>query len=187
MELTRCASVLFAGGILIVACGGAEPPPPATPSSAREGASPASSLEVPIAAKSGSTLTGKVVFTELPEGVRAVIDVAGIPPGKHAAHVHEKGDCSSPDAKSAGEHYSPDGHPHGLPPAEPRHLGDFGSIDVGNDGKGHLEITVARANLRANDPHSYVGRAIVVHAKPDDGGQPSGNAGERIGCGEIRR
>ena len=43
--------------------------------------------------------------------------------GQHGAHIHEKADCSSPDAKSAGEHFAPDGHPHGLPPEEPRHPG----------------------------------------------------------------
>jgi Cu-Zn family superoxide dismutase len=118
--------------------------------------------------------------------VRTVIDVGGLSPGKHGAHVHEKGDCSAHDAKSAGEHFNPEGHPHGLPPREPRHIGDFGNIEVGEDGRGHLDTVAPGANLRENDPHSFVGRAMVIHAKPDDGSQPSGNAGERIGCGEIR-
>ena len=35
----------------------------------------------------------------------------------------------------------------------------------------------------AND---VLGRAIVVHANPDDyGTQPAGNAGARVGCGVI--
>ena len=29
------------------------------------------------------------------------------------------------------------------------------------------------------------GASIIVHAKKDDGGQPTGNAGGRIGCGVI--
>ena len=41
------------------------------------------------------------------------------------------------------------------------------------------------ANLKEGDPSSYLGRAIIVHEKQDDGGQPTGNAGGRIGCGLI--
>ncbi|MDF2696677.1 MAG: sodC [Labilithrix sp.] len=143
------------------------------------------SLEVSLEPKSGSSLTGTATFTELRDGVRVVVEVSGIPPGKHGVHVHEKGDCSAPDAKSAGEHFSPDGHPHALPPQEPRHIGDFGNVEVDDDGNGRLEIVAPHANLREGDRRSFRGRAIVVHGKPDDGSQPSGNSGPRIGCGEI--
>jgi Cu-Zn family superoxide dismutase len=183
---------LNVNAVLVAGCHASDRAAPATTSSKTTSAelsprAPPSSLEVPIAPRSGSSLTGTAVLTELPEGVRVVIDVAGASPGSHGAHVHEKGDCSSADAKSAGEHFEPDGHPHDLPPTEPRHLGDLGNIVVGEDGTGHLEITAPRANLRPFDMHSYVNRAIVIHAKPDDGSQPSGNSGDRIGCGEVRR
>ena len=56
---------------------------------------------------------------------------------------------------------------------------------MGKDGKGHTEITIPGANLKKDDPHSYLGRAIIIHEKKDDGGQPTGNAGGRIGCGVI--
>lgn len=32
---------------------------------------------------------------------------------------------------------------------------------------------------------SIMGRGVVIHALPDNGGQPTGNAGARIGCGVI--
>lgn len=143
------------------------------------------SMSVPIAPRSGSSLSGNAVFTEVVGGVRVVIDVAGASPGKHGAHVHEIGDCSAADAMSAGEHFAPEDHPHGLPPTPRRHLGDFGNIEVGEDGTGHLEIFVPRANLRPRDERSFFDRAIVIHANVDTGAQPSGNAGARIGCGEI--
>jgi superoxide dismutase, Cu-Zn family len=173
------------------ACGSAVPEsvPDAEVGSTTETASPepsATSLEIPLVAKSSSSLDGTATFTELAEGVRVVVEVANVSPGKHGVHVHEKGDCSAPDAKSAGDHFSPDKHPHALPPHEPRHLGDLGNLDVGDDGKGRLEIVAPYANLREGDAHSFRGRALIVHAKPDDGSQPSGNSGERIGCGEIR-
>lgn len=176
----------------VAACKGDAPP--ATPAAPAAPAEPASgekaaetSVEVPLVAKSGSNLSGKAMMTQTADGVRVVIDVANVTPGQHAAHVHEKGDCSSPDGKSAGDHFSPDGHPHALPPTEPRHIGDFGNMTVGADGKGHLEITAPKANLKDGDAHSFLGRAVIVHAKVDDGNQPNGNAGERIGCGEIKK
>jgi len=117
--------------------------------------------------------------------VKVRVQVAGAPPGKIATHVHEKGDCSAPDASSAGGHFNPAGLPHALPPAAERHLGDLGNIDIGADGTGSTEIVVKGASLKEGDPSSFLGRAIIVHAKQDDGGQPVGNAGGRIGCGVI--
>jgi Cu-Zn family superoxide dismutase len=109
-----------------------------------------------------------------------------VEPGEHGAHVHEKGDCSAADGASAGGHFNPHSKDHGLPGAEKRHLGDLGNINIGKDGKGSLDITAPGANLKPNDPASFVGRAIIVHSKKDDGGQPTGNAGGRIGCGVIK-
>jgi Cu-Zn family superoxide dismutase len=66
-----------------------------------------------------------------------------------------------------------------------RHLGDLGNLTIGKDGKGSLDITIPGANLKPGDTNSFAGKAIIVHAKKDDGGQPVGNAGDRIGCGVI--
>jgi superoxide dismutase, Cu-Zn family len=143
-------------------------------------------LEVPLEAKSGSKLAGKAVLTETEGGVHVLLTVEGIEPGDHGAHVHEKGDCSSPDGKSAGGHFNPHSKDHGLPGGDKRHLGDLGNITIGKDGKGSLDITAPGANLKDGDAQSFVGRAIIVHAKKDDGGQPVGNAGDRLGCGVIK-
>jgi Cu-Zn family superoxide dismutase len=155
--------------------------PAADTAAAAEPAAP-KTMSFDIAAKSGSKLVGKVTLTEQPDGVKVAIELAGVSPGDHAAHVHETPDCSAPDAKSAGSHYNPDQHPHGLPTASEHHLGDLGNITVGKDGKGKLEILAPGANLKAGDPHSFLNRSIIVHEKKDDGGQPVGNAGGRIGC-----
>jgi Cu-Zn family superoxide dismutase len=149
-------------------------------------AAPAKSVEVPIEAKSGSKLSGKAVLTETEGGVHVVLTLEGLEPGEHGAHVHEKGDCSAADGASAGGHFNPASKDHGLPGADKRHLGDLGNITIAKDGKGSLDITAPGANLKANDPNSFVGRAIIVHAKKDDGGQPTGNAGGRVGCGVIK-
>ena len=115
-----------------------------------------------------------------------VLSVDGVSPGDHGAHVHETGDCSAPDAASAGGHFNPAASPHALPTGSPRHLGDLGNIVIAADGKGTLEIVAPGANLKEGDPNSFLGRAIIVHDKKDDGGQPVGNAGGRIGCVEIK-
>ncbi len=198
-----------------LACGGSqespttpEPPPPpaepppaesseATTTSSEAGSSEASaqagsdapppkSVETIFQAKSGSKLSGKATLTETAEGVKVVLSLDGVPPGDHGSHVHEKGDCSAPDAASAGGHFNPASSPHALPSSSPRHLGDLGNINVAADGKGTLDIVAPGANLKEGDPHSFLGRAIIVHEKKDDGGQPSGNAGGRIGCAEIK-
>ena len=144
------------------------------------------SIEVPIEAKSGSKLSGKAVLTETEGGVHVVLTLEGLEAGEHGAHVHEKGDCSAADGASAGGHFNPQSKDHGLPGAEKRHLGDLGNITIAKDGKGSLDITAPGANLKAGDAASFVGRAIIVHAKKDDGGQPTGNAGGRVGCGVIK-
>lgn len=165
----------------------AAPAAPAAPAaSAAAPAAPAKSVEVPIEAKSGSKLSGKAVLTETEGGVHVVLTLEGLEPGEHGAHVHEKGDCSAADGASAGGHFNPASKDHGLPGADKRHLGDLGNITIAKDGKGSLDITAPGANLKAGDPNSFVGRAIIVHAKKDDGGQPTGNAGGRVGCGVIK-
>lgn len=158
---------------------------PAAPAAAAPAAA-AKSIEVPLEAKSGSKLSGKAVLTETEGGVHVVLTLEGLDAGEHGAHVHEKGDCSAADGASAGGHFNPASKDHGLPGADKRHLGDLGNITIGKDGKGSLDITAPGANLKASDPNSFVGRAIIVHAKKDDGGQPTGNAGGRVGCGVIK-
>jgi Cu-Zn family superoxide dismutase len=190
--LTSCFGVI--GLCLgVAACGGAkkEAEAPATPDSGPPAAASASTetpktLEVELQSKSGSKLLGKATLTETPEGVSVVLSVENVTPGEHGAHVHEKGDCSAEDGSSAGGHFNPGGHPHALPTGSPRHLGDFGNVMVDQDGKGKLELAALGANLRDNDPNSFLGRSIIIHEKKDDGGQPTGNAGGRIGCGEIK-
>jgi Cu-Zn family superoxide dismutase len=191
--------------LLSLACGGSQPsaespaaqeeapataasePPPAEAAAPAEASAPPKTLEVPVQAKSKSKLSGKATLTETPEGVKIVLALENVaPPGDHGAHVHEKGDCSADDAASAGGHFNPGGHPHALPAGSPRHLGDLGNINIGKDGKGTLEIVAAGANLKDGDPASFLGKSIIVHEKKDDGGQPTGNAGGRIGCAEIK-
>src|SRR5262245_10720099 len=128
---------------------------------------------------------GTVRFTQEGDSVRVVADLEGLNPGqKHAFHIHQFGDCSAPDGMSAGGHYNPEGHQHGLPETENRHAGDLGNVQADDHGKAHYEITVNNITIAAAT-NPIIGHAGIVHAKVDDCGQPVGNAGARIACGVI--
>jgi superoxide dismutase, Cu-Zn family len=140
-----------------------------------------------VEGRSGSKLVGTAQFSEAGGAVKIVLRVTGAPPGTHAVHVHEQGDCSAADAKSAGGHFNPDGHAHGAPGAAQHHAGDLGNMEVAQDGAGSLEISTADLTV-SDGPRSIMGRALVIHEKADDFvTQPAGNAGARIGCGVIAR
>jgi superoxide dismutase, Cu-Zn family len=127
---------------------------------------------------------GKVTFTQKDDGVEIVADLTGLEPGEHGFHVHEFGDCSMADGKCAGGHFNPTGAPHGSPDSDKRHAGDFGNIKADSDGKASYKRTDKMIKL--NGPRSIIGRSVIVHAKADDmKTQPSGDAGDRIGCGTI--
>jgi Cu-Zn family superoxide dismutase len=133
----------------------------------------------------GNKCQGTVRFVQEAEGVKVVAHLEGLNPGqKHAFHIHQFGDCSSNDGMSAGGHYNPENHPHGLPTNEMRHAGDLGNLAADNEGKVHYEITVKNISI-AGTKAPIIGRGVIVHAKVDDGSQPVGNAGGRIACGVI--
>ena len=136
-------------------------------------------------ATAGSKCHGFVRFTQEGDSVKILADIEGLNPGqKHAFHIHQFGDCTSPDGMSAGGHYNPESHPHGLPEAERRHAGDLGNLQADSDGKAHYEITVKNITI-AGTRNPIIRRGVIVHAKVDDGSQPVGNAGGRIACGVI--
>jgi Cu-Zn family superoxide dismutase len=135
----------------------------------------------------GNNATGTVTFTSVDGGVQIVADLEGLEPGKHGFHIHESGDCSAPDAESAGGHFNPDGSPHGAPdnPASQRHVGDLGNVEADADGKAHYESTDQVISMEGEN--SIVGKAVIVHARSDDlQTQPTGVAGPRLACGVIQ-
>jgi Cu-Zn family superoxide dismutase len=169
----RILAILGTAALLAAACA-------STPQAVSTGAVARASLE----SRSGSTATGTATFTEVSTGgVRVVVEIAGAPPGVHGLHVHEKGDCSAPDASSAGSHFNPGGAPHAGPADAMRHAGDLGNIEIKGNGKGRLELTTDLLTVRPG-PNSVVGRAVIFHEKADDlKSQPTGDAGGRLACG----
>src|SRR6266480_2742407 len=119
----------------------------------------------------GNKVSGTVTFTEVADGF----------------HVHEFGDCSAPDASSAGAHFNPTNKPHAGPDAPERHVGDMGNVEADASGKAKLEYVDHQISL-TNDQQSVIGRSVVVHMKRDDlKSQPAGDSGARVACGVIGR
>lgn len=151
-----------------------------------EAAAPARIAVAEIAATEGNDASGTVRFTTSGDAVRVEGRITGLEPGAHGLHIHAKGDCSAPDASSAGGHYAPDDDPHGSPrdlPAE-HHVGDLGNIVASSDGV--ADVTAEDPEISLSGPESVVGKAVIVHAGRDDlESQPSGDAGARVACGVI--
>lgn len=115
--------------------------------------------------------------------------------GKHAVHIHEKGDCECDGFKCAGGHFDPGPFGNSDPDANHGyHAGDLPSISVDGSGNGELETITMRVTL-SDGPVSILqpqeGTSIMVHANPDPygpGESGSGHSGgPRLACGRIEK
>lgn len=134
----------------------------------------------------GATV-GTAVLTETDDGVRVMVQLHALPPGVHGFHLHAVGACEPPFA-SAGPHFNPTGKEHGNKNPNGAHAGDLPNIEVADDGRASVDITVPDITLSdgSNALLDDDGAAIVVHADADDyTTDPAGNAGARIACGVI--
>ncbi len=134
----------------------------------------------------GSSVSGRAYFLDAKKGLKILLTLEGVPPGEHALHIHEYGDCGDA-GRAAQAHYNPVGAPHGKAIEDgPRkaHAGDLGNVKAGPDGKAAVELFLKEAGL-VSGRYPVAGRALILHEKSDDFSQPSGNAGARIACGVI--
>lgn len=140
-----------------------------------------------LESKSSSKVEGTLIFKEYAPKVHVTGEVRGLTPGKHGIHVHTNGNCDSPDAMSAGGHYSPYGGRHNMPTSADRHLGDLGNIFAGSDGVANVDLVVEGMTLALIGTNSIIDRAIVIDANEDDFTDPTGNSGSRVACGVIEQ
>lgn len=141
-----------------------------------------------ITSASGSNVNGRAHFNQVGDmTVRMEIQVSGLTPGgNHALHIHETGDCSAPDATSAGGHWNPTGEPHGKRGEGQFHKGDIINLQADSDGNATFTADIEGWTVGGADSTNIVGHAVIIHANADDfTSQPSGAAGERIACGVI--
>lgn len=143
-----------------------------------------------ISSASGSTLKGEANFTDNGDGtVTLELSVSGAVPGIHALHLHDKGDCSAPDATSAGGHWNPAETDHGKRGASAMfHAGDIDNLTVGQDSTGTLTMKVKGWTIGGADSTNVIGKALIIHGGADDfTSQPAGAAGPRVGCGVVTK
>lgn len=130
-------------------------------------------------------IRGTVSFYNAAGGTVVVSQIYGLPHGPDvcdkrifAIHIHEGNSCmgsgEDPFAYTGG-HYDPHGCRH------PFHAGDLPPLF---ENGGYAWSAVYTDRFR---PNEVIGRTVIIHANPDDfTTQPSGGAGDKIACGEIR-
>lgn len=186
---TATVRLLVAGiaASLLAAC--ATTPPVATAGAAPTPvASAAREAVAVLAPASASLVSGKLTLMPMGGGVHVTGEIGGLKPGGvHGFHIHETGDCSAVDASSAGGHFNPRNRAHGRAGQGAHHAGDADNLTADARGVARVDRHFAFVSLGGGGATDVVGRAVVVHAAPDDYlSQPAGNAGARIACGVIR-
>ena len=132
----------------------------------------------------GNDVHGTVTFAKEDTGISIHAEFTGLTPGKHAFHVHERGDCTAHDGASACAHFNPTNAPHAGPDDAERHVGDLGNVEADDNGNAVYDRVDSVITLEGEN--SVIGRSIIIHTGEDDFvTQPTGDAGGRIGCGVI--
>lgn len=162
---------------------------PAPPMETAPEAIPAASATAGLKSVSGMEVSGDLMLAPDAGGVHITGTISGLKPGsEHGFHIHETGDCSAPDFKSAGGHFNPGGMEHGNPNSATHHAGDMMNLAVSDAGTATLDVTVPGVTLGDGGTDDVMNRAIIIHAKPDDyTSQPSGDAGDRVACAVIAK
>lgn len=133
-------------------------------------------------------LRGAATLSQTAVGTNVHAELAGLPPGSYAIHLHTTGKCEGPKFTSAGGHFNPTMTHHGKDNPLGPHLGDLPNVVVGRGGTGAMDFTVIGLKLIGGTAPllDADGAAVIVHAGPDDyKTDPSGNSGDRIACGTL--
>ena len=124
------------------------------------------------------------------KGVKIALKLTGLPAGEHAIHIHKTAVCEGPKFTTAEGHFNPDSKKHGMENPEGPHAGDMPNFTVDAKGASKAVVMDPRVTLGEGPTSIFTGggTALMVHATKDDmKTDPSGNAGDRIACGVIKK
>jgi len=132
------------------------------------------------------TEVGQVFLRPVDGGVQVYGKLTNLQPGRTVSlHIHETGSCDVM-GKAAGGHFNPDNKPHSNPDDMNGHAGDLPNLTANEDGVATINYVNKKIAATEAGKYSVNRLAFIVHAGVDDyTSQPSGNAGDRIGCGII--
>jgi superoxide dismutase, Cu-Zn family len=137
-----------------------------------------------LVSKSHSNAYGIITFRQKGDKVGVAATIFGLNLGPHSIYIHETGNCSSPNAASAGPVWNLSGGPPGS-----KRSGDLPQLFVGTEGNSNMQTTITGVTVGDGKPTDVVGHAVVVHEtldpdpKPLYGGSPTG----WIACGVIEQ
>ncbi|MGO1540653.1 MAG: superoxide dismutase family protein [Luteimonas sp.] len=187
--------------LALAACGPSTDPatdadvtaPPAGPTAPAEVIEPAPmemetrAATAVLEATQGNETSGDLRFEMVDGNIHVTGQVTGLSAGgEHGFHVHETGDCSAPDATSAGGHFNPDDSEHGRAGQGEHHAGDSDNLVANDEGVAEVDRQLHGATIGDGAATDIVGKGVIVHADADDYvSQPTGDAGARLACGVI--
>ena len=161
-------------GALVLGCGGGNPEPGT--------AAPGERVASAFLRDDAGQRVGVAAFRAADRGMAVTISTGGLTPGAHGIHIHENGECETPDFTSAGSHFNPSGRQHGLENPEGPHDGDMPNLVVKENGTADTTLPLTSGVIRPDS------QALIIHEAADDQRtDPSGNSGRRLYCGVIKR
>ena len=136
-----------------------------------------------------TAVTGTAMFETVNGKVKMTLNITAAARANKtvAVHIHEHPGCGD-QGKDAHGHWNPTKANHGKWGSGAFHSGDIGNVELDKDGKGSKELETDRWTIGGDSTTNILNRSIIVHGGVDDfKTQPTGNAGNRIGCGIINK
>ncbi|MGE0771632.1 MAG: superoxide dismutase family protein [Cyclobacteriaceae bacterium] len=187
MKIVKYVSIVILLAIL-TACGGGQKSESESADGSTDAAEATNSKATAVLGPANNSgVSGTVSFEQIGEEVvKMTVQAMHISPGTHALHLHENGDCSAPDASSAGGHWNPTAMPHGKRGEGDFHKGDIINLEASADSVVNWSSEINGWTIGGPVETNIVGRSVIIHVAADDfTSQPSGNAGSRVACGVI--